>query len=208
MSSLTLTCEHFKVLLTQGYSLDMIFLLTAIKEELDITELLKEKKIALIHQTLLRKALITNENNLTAEGKTLLTFLSSPVEASTKIEKRKPIEDDRFNQWWNAYPGTDTFEHKGTKFTGSRSLRVRKDECRLVITKILGEGEYGMDDLVKALELEVLQKKENSLKTKVNRLTFMQNSLTYLNQRTFEPFIELVRKDVVVEEQTAGGVDI
>lgn len=208
MSSLTLTCEHFKVLLTQGYSLDMIFLLTAIKEELDITELLKEKKIALIHQTLLRKALITNENNLTAEGKTLLTFLSSPVEASTKIEKRKPIEDDKFNRWWNAYPGTDTFEHKGTKFTGSRSLRVRKDECRLVITKILGEGEYKMDDLVKALELEVLQKKENSVKTKVNRLTFMQNSLTYLNQRTFEPFIELVRKDVVVEEQTAGGVDI
>lgn len=208
MTHLSLTCEHFKVLLTQGYSLDMIFLLTAIKEELDITELLKEKKIALIHQTLLRKALITNENNLTAEGKTLLTFLSSPIEASTKIEKRKPIEDDRFNKWWNVYPGTDTFEHKGTKFTGSRSLRVRKDECRLVITKILGEGEYTMEDLVKALELEVLQKKENSVKTKVNRLTFMQNSLTYLNQRTFEPFIELVRKDVVVEEQTAGGVDI
>lgn len=206
--NLTLTCEHFKVLLTQGYSLDMIFLLTAIKDELDITELLKEKKIALIHQTLLRKALITSENNLTAEGKTLLTFLSSPVEASTKIEKRKPIEDDKFNRWWNAYPGTDTFEHKGTKFTGSRSLRVRKDECRLVITKILGEGDYTMDDLVGALQLEVLQKKENSVKTKVNRLTFMQNSLTYLNQRTFEPFIELVRKDVVVEEQTAGGVDI
>lgn len=206
--NLTLTCEHFKVLLTQGYSLDMIFLLTAIKDELDITELLKEKKIALIHQTLLRKALITSENNLTAEGKTLLTFLSSPVETSTKIEKRKPIEDDKFNRWWNAYPGTDTFEHKGTKFTGSRSLRVRKDECRLVITKILGEGDYTMDDLVGALQLEVLQKKENSVKTKVNRLTFMQNSLTYLNQRTFEPFIELVRKDVVVEEQTAGGVDI
>jgi hypothetical protein len=206
--NISLTCEHFKVLLTQGYSLDMIFLLTAIKEEIDLSELLKEKKIALIHQTLLRKALITNENRLTAEGKTLLTFLSSPVESSVKIEKRKPIEDDKFNRWWNAYPGTDTFEHKGTKFTGSRSLRVRKDECRLVITKIIGEGEYTIDDLVGALELEVLQKKENSVKTKVNRLTFMQNSLTYLNQRTFEPFIELVRKDVVVEEQTAGGVDI
>lgn len=206
--TLSLTCEHFKVLLTQGYSLDMIFLLTAISEELDITELLKEKKIALIHQTLLRKALITNENKLTAEGKALLVFLSSPIETSVKIEKRKPIEDDKFNRWWNAYPGTDTFEHKGNKFTGSRSLRVRKDECRLTITKILGEGEYTIDELVRALELEVLQKKDNSVKTRVNRLTFMQNSLTYLNQRTFEPFIELVRKDVVVEEQTAGGVDI
>lgn len=209
INNLSLTCEHFRVLLTQGYSLDMMFLLKVINEELDVSDLLKEKKIALIHQTLLRKALITNENKLTEEGKALMAFLSSPIEASVKIEKRKPVEDDKFNKWWNAYPGTDTFEHKGSTFAGSRSLRVRKDECRLAITKILGEGEYTIDELVKALELEVLQKKDNSVKTRVNRLTFMQNSLTYLNQRTFEPFIELVRKDVgVVEEQTAGGVDI
>jgi hypothetical protein len=25
-------------------------------------------------------------------------------------------------------------------------------------------------------------------------MTFMQNSLTYLNQRTFEPFIELIKE--------------
>lgn len=205
-----LTWKHFKTLLTQGYSLDMIFLLKTINEEMEISDLLKEKKIALIHQTLLRKALITNENKITTEGKTLLVFLSSPIEESVKIEKRKPVEDEKFNKWWNAYPGTDTFEYKGLKFTGSRSLRVRKDECRLAITKVLGEGEYTIDDLVKALELEVLQKKENSVKTRMNRLTFMQNSLTYLNQRTFEPFIDLLKEGSGMDETSDkdGGTEI
>jgi hypothetical protein len=65
-----------------------------------------------------------------------------------------------------------------------------------------------MDDLVKALEFDVLQKKENSLKTGTNKLTYMQNSLTYLNQRSFEPFIELIRQNSIIEEQTMGGTDI
>ena len=64
--------------------------------------------------------------------------------------------------------------------------------------------------MIAALEYEVLQKKENSVKTKTNRLTFMQNSLTYLNQRTFEPFIELIRegKKIVEEPIIRGGTDI
>jgi hypothetical protein len=38
----------------------------------------------------------------------------------------------------------------------------------------------------------------------------MQNSLTYLNQRTFEPFIELIKAGVKVVEQPTdiGGTDI
>lgn len=64
--------------------------------------------------------------------------------------------------------------------------------------------------MISALEYEVLQKKENSIKTKTNKLSFMQNSLTYLNQCTFEPFIELVREGHKVIETTtvSGGTDI
>ena len=38
----------------------------------------------------------------------------------------------------------------------------------------------------------------------------MQNSLTYLNQRTFEPFIELIKEGhkIVEAPQVAGGTDI
>jgi hypothetical protein len=74
----------------------------------------------------------------------------------------------------------------------------------------MNEGEYTVDELIAALEFEVQQKKENSLKTGVNRMTFMQNSLTYLNQRTFEPFIELIREGQKVKQSPDPykGVDI
>jgi hypothetical protein len=64
--------------------------------------------------------------------------------------------------------------------------------------------------MIAALAYEVLQKKENSVKGKVNKLTYMQNSLTYLNQRTFEPFIELVREgnNIVEAPKPTGGTDI
>jgi hypothetical protein len=60
------------------------------------------------------------------------------------------------------------------------------------------------------LEFDVLQKKENSVKNNDNKLRYMQNSLTYLTQRSFEPFIELVREGMVVKAavKTTGGTDI
>ena len=127
----------------------------------------------------------------------------------SKIEKRKPVEDD-FNNWWKLYPGTDTFTYKEKSFTGTRSIRVKKDECKLKFNKILGEGEYTVNEMIKALEFEVMQKKENSLKTGVNKMTFMQNSLTYLNQCTFEPFIELIKEGQKIQEvrETFKGTDI
>jgi hypothetical protein len=38
----------------------------------------------------------------------------------------------------------------------------------------------------------------------------MQNSLTYLNQRSYEPFIELIRAGAVVKQSVkpVGGTDI
>jgi len=78
------------------------------------------------------------------------------------------------------------------------------------LNAIIAEGEYTIKDMIAALEFEVLQKKENSYKTKTNKLSFMQNSLTYLNQRTFEPFIELIREGKKVKQAPIikGGVDI
>ena len=56
----------------------------------------------------------------------------------------------------------------------------------------------------------LFRSKENSVKTKTNRLTFMQNSLTYLNQRSFEPFIELIREGnaVKIAPEQFKGTDI
>ena len=202
---MNITSEQFKVLISKGYSLDMLFILKMIEEGQDISFLIENKKVQLLHHTLVRKGLITEENKITLEGKSVMGFLSSPTDDAV-IEKRKPIADDGFAKWWATYPGTDTFTHKGKSFSGSRALRVRKEECRLLLSKIVGEGDYTMDELIKALEVEVLQKKDNSVKTGTNKITYMQNSLTYLNQRTFEPFIEIAKAPI--EEETNGGTDI
>jgi hypothetical protein len=60
------------------------------------------------------------------------------------------------------------------------------------------------------MKYDVNLKKEASFKEKKNKLSFMQNSITYLNQRSYEPFIELIRAGAVVKQSTkpVGGTDI
>lgn len=205
---LNVTLYHFEELIKKTYSLDLIFLLKVIEEGLDTEELCANSvRVCNLFQTLERKGLIGTDRKLTLQGKELLSFMET--EGEVKIAKMKAPASE-FEQWWKAYPGTDTFVHKGKKFTGSRSLRQNKDECRLRFDKILLEGEYTLQDMLAALQFDVEQKKENSVKTGNNKLTYMQNSLTYLNQRSFEPYIELIKEGAKIEEATkpVGGTDI
>lgn len=203
-----ITFSHFNEIHKSGYTLDHIYLLIQVEAEVDVKALCNESpKLEALYQGIHRKGLITREGKLTMTGKELLEFVRKEHE-HVKLEKKKPIASD-FELWWKAYPGTDTFSYQGKSFTGTRSLRTKKDDCKAKLNKILEEGECTLDELVQALEFEVLQKKMNSLKEKTNKLTFMQNSLTYLNQRTFEPFIELIRANVKLVPQTeTGSTDI
>lgn len=200
---------HFEELHKRGYTLDLVYILQLVSENenINLSETFSSKKIDVIVQTAIRKGLLTDNGALTLTGKELLQFLNSEGE---DVVIKKAVKNDDFEEWWKTYPGTDSFVHKGVTFTGSRSLRVRKDECKIKLKKILDEGEYTITELIEALKFEVLQKKENSIKQKSNKMSFMQNSLTYLNQRTFEPFIELVREGMQVREEqnVTGGTDI
>lgn len=202
-----LTPYHFEHLIEQGYSVDAVFLLKMIEEQCELEEMMKVPKIAALHQFLRRKALISDEDKITTIGAELLTFMSQ--KSPKRIVKRKTTSEG-FDLWWNTYPGTDTFVYNGKSFSGSRALRQNKEECRLKFDKIMLEGEYSVDDMVKALEYDVIQKKEASLKEGRNKLTFMQNSLTYLNQRSFEPFIELIKSGHTIQQSNTvvGGTDI
>jgi len=205
---LDITYFHFEELLKKGYNLDVVFLLKLIEENYDVRALRDDNiKIEALYQTLVRKGLIT-EKGLTLTGKELLKFINIK-EPTVRIQKKVDITSE-FEEWWKAFPGTDNFTHKGKKFSGDRTLRKTKEDCQLKFDKILEEGEYTAKDLIDSLNLDVLQKKENSVKTGANKLTYMQNSLTYLNQRSFEPFIDLLKEGYVVEDKapTNGGTDI
>ena len=191
--NLNLEICHFEQIIKNGYTLDMIFLLKLAEENVNLESFCKNSaKLEAIYQGIYRKGLITNDDKLTLTGKSVLGFLDEKSTA-TKLVIKKGSEDD-FDNWWKAYPGTDTFKCGNKSFTGTRSLRAKKDECKIKLHKILDEGEYTIKELIDALEFEVNQKVNNSIKTNTNKMSFMQNSLTYLNQRTFEPFIELIRE--------------
>jgi hypothetical protein len=164
-------------------------------------------KIAGLYQSLVRKGLVSDvTEKITQQGRELLTFADSEVKEPIKKLKQK-TED--FDAWWNAFPSTDNFEHKGKKFPGSRALKRSRDDCRIKFNKILAEGEYVAKDIIDATNLDVYLKKEASLRTGDNKLSFLQNSLTYLTQRSFEPFIEMINTGVEVPNaQTKRSVDI
>lgn len=202
--------QQFEELIKRGYNLDVIFLLKLIDEQFDVSPLCDgSMKVASVYHSLIRKGLITpDDEKLTLVGKDLLEFMNTKT--TGKIIRRKPATTD-FEEWWKTYPGTDSFEYKGKKFTGTRALRLYKDDCRLKFDKIILEGEYTAQQLIAALNYEILQKKEASISTNSNRLTFMQGSSVYLNQRSFEPFIELINTGETVKESAqkpTGGTDI
>ena len=207
---LELTTYHFDKIIKNGYSLDVIFLLLLAEKGIDVIFYCKSSpKLEAMCQNLIRKGLMTEWNQVTLSGRAVLDFLKLEDVQEVDLVKRKKI-DTEFQRWWETYPGTDTFTYKNKKFSGTRTIRVKKEECKAKIDKILDEGDYTIDEIIEALEFEVLQKKENSIKTKTNKLTYMQNSFTYLNQRTFEPFIELIKEGETIKEEQiiSGGTDI
>ena len=202
--------EQFEELIKRSYNLDILYLLKLIDEQYDVSPLCEgSMRIASVYQALIRKGLITEtDDKLTTLGRDLLEFLN--IKGSAKIIKRRPATTD-FEEWWKNYPGTDSFEYKGKKFTGTRAIRKGKDECRLKFDKIILEGEYTAQQLIAALNFELLQKKESSIQTNSNRMTFMQNSVTYLNQRAFEAYIELINDGAKIDiapQKPTGGTDI
>lgn len=210
MIEIKLNVGHFEELINKGYNLDVIFILKLLSETDEAYP--SGAKFNSLIQTMQRKGLLSDKEEITKEGGKLLGFLSSKEEHPKIPRKKKIVVDDAFKQWWQAYPSTDTFEYKGKKFKGTRALRVKKDDCKAKIDKILAMGEYTIEEMVKALKLEISQKAENSIKTGQNKMSYFQNSLTYLNQYTYEAYIELIRaghKPVEEErKQEFDGVNI
>lgn len=198
--------EVFEEIIKKGYSLDILYILELVDEKIDVSEMCKGSvKIAALYQSTIRKGLLSDEGNLTIAGKELLTFSKSKF--VEKLKKYKN-DEDAFIRWWKTFPGTDTFEYKGRRFAGSRTLRVNKEECRIKFNKILLEGEYTEEQLIKALIYDVIQKKENSIRTNDNKLRYLQNSNTYLNQRSFEAYMELINTTIIETPEIVGGTDI
>lgn len=165
-------------------------------------------KIAAWKQNLYRKSLITEAGEVTTLGKELLEALSSARSPREVVRKVRKESDDSFEQWWKAYPGIDAFEYKGKTFSGSRGLKQKKEDCKKKFNEILLEGEHNAEDLIRALNREITLKKEQSVKDNENKMKYMQNSSTYLNQRTYENFMYPKEGFVITKVTSSGTIDI
>ncbi len=203
--------ENFREIVTKGYSLDMICLLKMIDEQLDVKQMCESSvKIATLYSTLIRKGLITEDDEkLTLLGKELVEMVNS--DKGSKITRRKPsVASSDFDEWWSAYPSTDTFVYKGKKFEGDRTLRINRDGCIEKFNKIIERGERSGKDLIGALKIDVMRKKEMSFTTGRNKLSYMQNSFTYLNQQSYEAIFDSMNLDDVfkTDKGPLDSVDI
>jgi hypothetical protein len=198
---------HFEEIIKKGYSLDQLYLLSLIKSEIDISEMINSSaRISAIFSSLIRKGLVSDSTSkLTIIGTELLNYIES--EEQVKFIKTKPKDED-FNEFWNSYPGTDKFEYKGRKFNGSRGLRVNSEKCKTYFNNILLEGKYTARQIIDAMKYDVQMRKEASVKKGTNQLTFMQSSTTYLYNKSFSPFIELINEGVEIEQTPKSGTDI
>jgi hypothetical protein len=197
--------QKFEELIKKSYNLDIIYLLKLIENQYDVVPLYENSmRLTAIYQSLIRKGLITkDEEKLTTVGKDLLLFVDEST-TEKKFVKKKP-KSTYFEEWWKEYPSTDTFKYKGKSFKGTRAIRKDKNSCKVKFDVILLEGEYTAEQLIKALKFEVMQKVTMSVKSGQNRITYMQNSLTYLNQRTYEAFMEIMEEE---ESEPTGSTDI
>jgi hypothetical protein len=202
-----ITPQVFQEIIKKSYNLDIVYLLKLIEENYDIAPMYENSmKIDALYQSLIRKQLITNDNKVTLLGKDLLEFIKIEKDNVT-LPKRQPITTD-FEEWWKNYPPTDSFIVDNQIFKGTRALRRGKEECKRKFKTILEEGTYTAEQLINALKYEVNQKIERSVKERKNILSFMQGSIPYLNQRSFEGFIQLMVEEKDAPKVQSGPVDI
>lgn len=190
-----ISLEQVKICFEEGMDLNNLYLLEAFSEGTDLTVHYSSAKFAGYKQTLLRKGYINEQGIVLVKGKELLDMVKHTK--PRQIEKNIKQTITPFDEWWTTYPGTDTFDYNGRVFMGTRSLRAKKEECRLSYNKLLNGGLYSHQELLNALKLEIEYKKADSYKTGQNKMAFMKNSLSYLNQQAFEGFVELVRKNIL-----------
>lgn len=135
------------------------------------------------------------ENEITSKGRSLyeecLSWSGEYVPQSKPVKVERTYSEE-FLTWWKLFPSNDTFEVDGKSFQGLRNFKTKKDECQTkfdFLTTIISAQE-----LIDALQFEVDARIDQSLIRGANQLTYLQNTWTYLHNKSFEPYLALAAK--------------
>lgn len=204
---LDITDSHFIELHKRGYTTDMVLILYWLQQGLSIEHIINgSKKIELIYKSMIRKDLITNDNKLSKIGIEILDFISKKT---NKTFLKPKVHNTEFDKWWSIFPSNDKFTIKGKNFGPTRAFKTKKEDCKLLFDKMILNEEFTADQIINATIYDVNLKIERSYKTNSNQLKYLQNSYTYLYQKTFSGFVDMN----ITEEQSQisnnlGSIDI
>lgn len=223
--NLSISREVIQLLSNKKLSLDQLFFLELIqKENLDFLNKLLDNiqyKQFVVHDLLNKKMILVSGNTfkLTDESRQLLSlydFISGDdsgfIAQSDELEIDRPIKvlisddfDEKFNELWNLYPLTDKWEMDGVYGSNyyrhlhphSRTLKGAKLKIKEKYRILLKDKKNNLphQDIINSLKYELWFRKLNSTNIK-NGLSYMQNILTWINQKTFESYFELYQEHI------------
>lgn len=127
---------------------------------------------------------IIKDNNksisIRGSGKELIEKVMNFKKVKTKNNSSNSV---LFDEFWKLFPATD----KHSIYNKTRSLKSNRIGCKTKYFSYLKEG-VKHSDIIKALRYEIEDRKKTSGKD--NKLSYMKNSNTWLNQREFEIILE------------------
>lgn len=141
--------------------------------------------------------IITNDNGaltfyMREKGNILIKeFNENPetLQQPQQIEQKLTNNNHKFEEFWLTFPNSD--EHGIFKKT--RILKAGKDNCKRKYIEYLNQGiEHA--NIIKALKYEIKLRKD--VNNGQNKMTYMKNSLTWLNQREFDIILETIDEEV------------
>jgi len=138
--------------------------------------------------------IITNENgaltfHLREDGEVLIErFLNKSIEINKPVITEVKDKNHMFEEFWALFPTSD--EHSIYKKT--RLLKAGKENCKRKYLEYLRQG-IKHEDIIKALKYEIKLRRDNN--NGQNKMTYMKNSLTWLNQKEFEIILETMTED-------------
>lgn len=172
-----------------------------------------KERVLLNYQKLIRVGLLEDNKELilTPKGvefyRELVRMRYGSVIDFVEVSKKDSKDwSKEFETWWNTYPATANWvSSAGRKFESGRSLRSgSKADNKREFCKVMNEGHISFDELLKCLDYEINAKKKQSVNTGTNHLQFMKGSLTYLRQRAFEGFLDIIRTGDGIDEEVSN----
>lgn len=115
-----------------------------------------------------------------------------------KIDKAPKINiEQQFEEFWNTYPSTDRWGN----FGATRALKANLAGCRHKFREIMLEGETTLEQLIKALNFQI-ELFKNTSKLADNKMSYFQNSHAWLHQRTFLQYLEIMKENDNIENDS------